>query len=120
MGEPRAEDVITPDAMTLALRATFRPEAAGGLRAGYELRVGEVVVHARVQDGTLEAGEGPLPGTPDLVIETGPAIRALLAGDLEPDQAVRDGCVRLTGDPALLAPFVEAFRILPEPAALPD
>jgi DNA-binding HxlR family transcriptional regulator len=118
LGEPHREDIVTTDSLILALRATFRPEAARELRAGYELRLGEIVVHARVDQGTLDTGAGPLAGA-DLVIETGPAIRALLAGELGPGEAVESGSVRLTGDPTLLARFVDAFRIPPSPVALP-
>ncbi|MBJ7598423.1 MAG: transcriptional regulator [Candidatus Nephthysia bennettiae] len=118
LGDPRPEDIVTPDSLILALRATFRPEAARDLRASYELRLGPVVVHAAVDRGTLEAGEGPLV-EPDLVIETDAAFRPLLAGELSPDEAVHSGGVRLTGDPSLLAGFVEVFRIPPSPGRAP-
>jgi DNA-binding HxlR family transcriptional regulator len=118
LGEPRAEDILSTDSLVLALRATFQPEAARGLRAGFELRAGEVVVHARVDDGTLEAAAGPLPGA-DLVIEAGPAIRALMAGETSPAEAVERGSVHLTGDPDLLERFVEVFHIQPAPAPVP-
>src|SRR4030088_2382201 len=32
LGNPRPEDIVTMDSLILALRATFRPEAAGDLR----------------------------------------------------------------------------------------
>jgi DNA-binding HxlR family transcriptional regulator len=118
LGEPSADDILTTDSFILALRATFRPEAARELRAGYEVRLGDVVVHARVDRGTLTTGEGPLPDA-DLVIETGLGIRALLAGELSPEEAVASGALHLTGDAALLAPFAEAFHIPPSPAAVP-
>ena len=118
LGEPRPEDVLTADSLVLALRATFQPDAAADLRAGFELHLGPVVAHTRIDHGTLETGEGPLPGA-DLVIETGPAFRALLAGELTPAEAVAGGAVQLAGDPDLLARFVEAFRIPPLPAPLP-
>ncbi|HEY3110928.1 MAG TPA: helix-turn-helix domain-containing protein [Chloroflexota bacterium] len=118
LGEPRPEDVLTADSLVLALRATFRPEAARGLRASYELRAGDAVVHARVDDGALEAAEGPLAGA-DLVLETGPALKALMAGELGPAEAVESGAVRLVGDPELLARFVELFRVGPAPLARP-
>jgi hypothetical protein len=104
--------------LILALRATFLPEAVGELRAGYQLNLGDAVVHARIDQGSLEVGEGPLAGA-DLVIETGPAIRALLSGELSPGEAVQTGSVRLTGDADLLTRFVEAFHIPPAPVALP-
>jgi DNA-binding HxlR family transcriptional regulator len=118
LGEPLPADIVTTDSLTLALRATFRPEAARKLRAGYELRVGEIVVHARIDRGSLEAGAGPLPEA-DLVIETGPAIRALLAGELGPAEAIESGGVRLNGDPDLLTRFLEVFQIPPAPVAAP-
>ena len=118
LGEPRPDDIVTTDSLILALRATFLPEAVGELRAGYQLNLGDVVVHARIDQGSLEVGEGPLAGA-DLVIETGPAIRALLSGEVSPGEAVQTGSVRLTGDPDLLTRFVEAFHIPPAPVALP-
>ncbi|MPZ15397.1 MAG: transcriptional regulator [Chloroflexi bacterium] len=118
LGEPGPEDILTEDSLTLALRATFRPEAARQLRAGYELRVGTVVVHARIADGILEAGIGPLEA-PDLIIDTGPVLRALWAGEISPGAAVESGAIRLTGDPALLDRFVELFRIPATPVDAP-
>lgn len=118
LAQPGQEDIVTTDSMIMALRATFRCAAAEGLTAGYELRVGEIVIHARIDDGVLDVGQGPLPGA-DLVIETGPQLRALLGGDLTPEDALADGSVRVTGDPALLAQFVEVFHIPPRPAAVP-
>lgn len=118
LGAPRPEDIVTTDSLILALRATYQPEAAGELQAGYELRLGEVVVHVRIDHGALEAGAGPLPEA-DLVIETQAAFRPMLAGELSPHEAIESGGVRLTGDASLLTRFVEVFRIPPAPVALP-
>jgi DNA-binding HxlR family transcriptional regulator len=118
LGAPRPDEMVTPDSLVLALRATFLPEAAGRLRARYELHVGPIVIHAAVDQGTLEAGVGPL-AEPDLVIETDAAFRPLLAGEITPAEAVETGGVRLTGDPSLLARFVEAFHTPPAPSAVP-
>jgi DNA-binding HxlR family transcriptional regulator len=118
LGAPRPEDIVTTDSLILALRATFQPEAARDLQVGYELRLGEVVIHARIDHGVLEAGDGPLPEA-DLVIETQAAFRPMLAGELSPAEAIESGGVRLTGDPSLLTRFVEVFRIPPAPVAVP-
>jgi DNA-binding HxlR family transcriptional regulator len=116
LGEAAPAEVVTVDSLIMALRSTFRPEAARGLHIGYDLRVDAIVIHARIDDGVPEAGEGPLAG-PDLVIETGPAIRALMAGEITSAEAVESGSVRLSGDPNLLARFVEVFHIPPRPSA---
>jgi DNA-binding HxlR family transcriptional regulator/putative sterol carrier protein len=110
LGEPRPDEIVTAESTVVALRTTFHPDAAGDLTAGYELRLGETVVHARIHDGEAEVGEGRLPGA-DLVIEADPRLRALLAREVTPAEAVAAGSVRLTGDPDLLGRFVEIFRI---------
>jgi DNA-binding HxlR family transcriptional regulator len=116
LGDPRPDETITVDSLITALRSTFRPEASRGFRAGYELRVGEIVLHARVDDGRVEVAEGSLPGA-DLTIEAGPGIRAVMAGELSPADAIASGTVHLTGDAELLSRFAEIFRIEPMPGA---
>jgi DNA-binding HxlR family transcriptional regulator/putative sterol carrier protein len=121
MGAIRPKEIITDDSIVVALRATFRPEAASGLRASYLLRLGEISVHAIIDDGRAEIGKGPLPGA-DLIIEAGPALKALIAGEMSPREAIETGSVRLkvgdvclANDPGLLAWFVEVFHIPPAP-----
>jgi DNA-binding HxlR family transcriptional regulator len=116
--DPGPGEVVTADSMIMALRSTFRPEAARGLRVGYELHMGDFVIHARIQDATLEAAEGRLPDA-DLVIDTGPALRALMAAEISPTEAITNGSVRLTGDRGLLARFAEVFHIPARPEARP-
>jgi putative sterol carrier protein len=98
----------------LGLRALFQPEAARGLRASYELHLGGLVVHARIDRGSLEVGEGPLDDA-DLVLETDFGLRAVLTGEVSPAEAVESGRIRLAGERDLLEPFVEVFRIPPVP-----
>jgi DNA-binding HxlR family transcriptional regulator len=111
LGEPRPEDIVTIDSMIMAMRSTFRPEAARGQRLGYELRlIDGMTIHARVDDGTVQVAEGPLPGA-DLVIDPGPALKDLMTGDVSPAEALRAGSVNIAGDPALLDRFAEIFHI---------
>jgi DNA-binding HxlR family transcriptional regulator len=118
MTEPRPEDVVTADTLLLALRSTFRPEEARGLRVSYELRLGEIVVHARVDDGELEVDEGPLINA-DLVLETDQALHPLLTGELDPGEAIKSRGVRIIGKRELLDGFVDVFHIPPMPVAIP-
>jgi DNA-binding HxlR family transcriptional regulator/putative sterol carrier protein len=118
MTEPRPEDVVTADTLLLALRSTFRPEEARGLRVSYELRLGEIIVHARVDDGELEVDEGPLVNA-DLVLETDQALHPLLTGELDPGEAIKSGRVRIIGKQELLDGFVDVFHIPPMPVAIP-
>ena len=115
LGGPRREEIVTVDSMVTALRALFRPEAARGLRASYMIHFGGMfTIHAHVDGASIEVGKGPIPDA-DLIIETGPALKALMAGEMSPREAIESGGVRLDGDPGLLAWFVELFHIAPAP-----
>jgi DNA-binding HxlR family transcriptional regulator len=110
LGEPRPQEVVTEDSLAVALLSTFRPEAAGRSKVGYELRLGDIVVHAKVRDRKVAVGKGPLPGA-DLIIEAGPALRALMAREITAEDALRDNSVRVTGNPKLLSRFTQMFQI---------
>jgi DNA-binding HxlR family transcriptional regulator len=107
---PRKGDVVTEDSLAMALRTTFRPEAAGKRKVSYAVRLGEVEAFAVVQDGKVTVGRGPLVDA-DLTIEAGAGLRALLAREIAPKEALRKKFVRIDGDPRLLDRFVRIFRI---------
>jgi hypothetical protein len=110
LGEARPGETITEDSIAMALRTTFCPEAARKARLTYLLRLGEIEVHARIREGSITVGRGNVPN-PDLVIETGPALRTLLAREISPAEALKKRLVRVSGDPKLLDRFVQMFRI---------
>lgn len=118
LATPRPEDIVTEDSVLVAIRATFVPEAAAGLDLSLELHVADVVLHARVTDGVLDLGRGPLPGA-DAVIDPGPMLKGLLTGEVDPEEALASGHVTLTGDPKALHRFVEVFRLPRMPAPVP-
>lgn len=119
LGDPREGETVTPDSMVMALRTTFRPEAARGLRAHYEVRLGEIVLSAIVNDGALDVKAGSRPD-PDCIIEAGPAIRMLMAGEVSAAQAIADGFVSVGGDRTLFDRFAAIFRIDPKPVLEPS
>ena len=110
LGDPRPGEIITVDSVIMAMRTTFRPDAAKDLRASYELRLGDVILNMQIEDGSLRVAEGSLPEA-DLIIEAGPAIKTLMAREVTPAEAIANGLVRLTGNAELLGRFVEMFRI---------
>ena len=110
LGELRPDEVVTEDSMVMALRTTFRPEAAGKAKARFELRLGEIVIHAVIRNGGVSVGKGAI-DNPDLVIEAGPGIRALMAQQISPDEALKSKTVRIKGDRALFPLFARVFRI---------
>jgi DNA-binding HxlR family transcriptional regulator len=118
LGEPRRDEIVTPDSMHVAFRTLFRPEAARGMRLTYLVKMGDLALHIRIHDQSIDVGDG-LADDADLVIETGPALRALLAGEMSPREAIETGSVRLTGDRTLFSWFIEIFHIPPAPPVQP-
>lgn len=110
LGEPRPDETVTEDSIAMALRTTFRPETAGKAKVTYLLRLGPIEVHARVRNGAISVGRGPVEN-PDLVIETGPAMKLLMAGEISPAEALKKKLVKIAGDPKLLHRFAATFRI---------
>jgi DNA-binding HxlR family transcriptional regulator len=104
-----ADDYVRAEWAVLVLRGIFRPEAAKGLSAVYEFRMGEEVVHVEIDDGQLSTGLGPA-RHPDVVL-TGDLehFLASAAGTLDMAQALADGKVTLEGDPALLQHLGDVF-----------
>lgn len=111
MGEPRGEQIITPDSMTMDLRTAFRPEVAASLPStGYAARFGGAELLIRVDGSTLDVtrGDGPV----DLAFATGPEIRRLISGELAPDRAIETGVVKvLRGRGDLLDRFATTFHL---------
>jgi DNA-binding HxlR family transcriptional regulator len=121
MGEPKDDDIVTADSLTMALRTAFKPEIASA-SLDFQIQVGIVELRAQVSDSELKVVQiapptppvgGPLPSSePELRFATGPGIRHLIAGTLTPAEAVeRDVLTILRGNLKLLERFTELFRI---------
>jgi len=102
------------DALMIALESTFVAERSAGLRARYELRLGEERFAVEVEDGAIAVSRGA-PRRPDAVIETDPAtLRAVAFGD----RPLAGAPVETRGDIPLAQAF---FRLFARPApAGPD
>ena len=108
---PRPGDVFRPVWAVQAMKATFRPEAARGVRETYEFRVGEDVFHVRVEDGASEPRYGAA-WSPDLIVTTdADTFLALVSGELEPEEASRSGVFEVEGDPEALIRCREIFGL---------
>jgi DNA-binding HxlR family transcriptional regulator len=111
MGDPREEQIITPDSMTMDLRTAFRPQAAAQLPAtAYAARFGRAELLIRVDGSALDVtrGDGPV----DLAFAAGPEIRRLISGQLTPDRAIATGVIQvLRGRGDLLDRFASTFHL---------
>lgn len=127
LGEQAEGELVTSDALAIALRAAFRPDAAAGMPpTEYVLHVGDVSVAAVVVSRRLEVvpiGDGALPqprrAAPEPAFEAGLELvvdpvgfRDLISG------APHDGSVQiLAGDADTMERFTRTFHI--EPAEPP-
>jgi DNA-binding HxlR family transcriptional regulator len=115
MGDPREEQVITPDSMTMALRTAFRPQVAATLPAtAYAAHLGPADLLIRVDGSTLDVTRGPGGVDPrvDLAFAAGPGIRRVISGELAPDRAIATGVVEvLHGRSELLDRFATTFHL---------
>ncbi|THG29919.1 winged helix-turn-helix transcriptional regulator [Naasia lichenicola] len=111
LGDPRDEQIITPDSMTIDLRTAFQPIVAASLPAtSYGARLGGAELLIRVDGSRLDVsrGEGPV----DFAFATGPDIRRLISGELAPGRAIATGAVEvLQGRSDLLDRFVSTFHL---------
>lgn len=105
---------LSVDALMLAMKTTFDPHAADGLRAHYELRLGEDHFSVEIADGGIEVARGAGRPGPDAVIETDAAtLCALVFGERALDETLRSGDLELQGDHDIVSRFADLF---PRPA----
>jgi DNA-binding HxlR family transcriptional regulator len=108
---PPGDAQIGVDALVIALKTLFAPEAADGLRASYELRLGEQHFQLQVTDGRLQVARGSAPA-PDATIETDPGkLATILWHGGELDEALRSGDLALTGDQQAVRRLVGLFPL---------
>jgi DNA-binding HxlR family transcriptional regulator len=111
LGDPRADQILTPDAMTISLRTAFRPQVAAELPAtAYAAHFGPTELLIRVDGPTLDVmrGDGPV----DLAFTAGPGIHRVMSGELAPERAIATGAVQvLRGCGNLLDRFATTFHL---------
>jgi DNA-binding HxlR family transcriptional regulator len=113
---PDDAPIVSADSIILALRARFDPGAAHGLRAGYELRLGEDRFGIEVADDEITAARGDAHRA-DATIDTDPdTLNAVLWRGRSLADAQRSGAMTIEGDEAAVERFVALFP-MPEPAA---
>jgi DNA-binding HxlR family transcriptional regulator len=111
---PPGEAEIGVDAVVVALKSLFSASAADGLKASYELRLGDQHFSVRVGDGRLEVARGSA-AAPDAIVESGPGTLAtVLWHGRKVEEARRSGDLAIEGDRQALTRFLRLFP-LPEP-----
>jgi DNA-binding HxlR family transcriptional regulator len=108
--------ILSVDSIILALRSRFDSGAAHGLRAGYELRLGEDRFRIEVADDEIEVARGDADHA-DATIDTDPdTLDAVLWGGRPLADAQRSREMTIEGDKTAVERFLRLFP-MPEPAA---
>lgn len=111
LGAPEPDDVMVPGAYFVAMRHSFKSDRAGDLAETYELHVDGRVFAVQVQNSACTTAEAPA-SAPDAVFRLDvQTLNALLLEGLDPDDAVAQGRVDLSGDSAALRRFIHVFVI---------
>jgi DNA-binding HxlR family transcriptional regulator len=107
---------VGADSMIIALRSRFDPTDAHGLRARYELRLGEDRFRIEIADNKLDITRGDA-DHPDATIDTDPnTLAAVLWAGQAPADAQRSGTMAIEGDKSAVDRLIRLFPI-PQPAA---
>jgi DNA-binding HxlR family transcriptional regulator len=123
LGPPGPDDELYPEWGVNAFPALLNPEAARGLTETYVFRIDGDVFTARLVDGHMhaEVGAAEAPDL-DLVTDLDTFFR-LVAGDLDPLDALAQGIIGAEGELDVLArcfTVLSLARRLPAPAASPS
>jgi DNA-binding HxlR family transcriptional regulator len=111
---PPEHQEIGTDSIVLALRSLFDADAANGLEASYELRLGDERFRVDVAGGELDLERGEVKD-PAVAIETdAPTLAGLLTGQLPLGDALESGAVVIEGSKKEARGFLALFP-MPEP-----
>lgn len=105
---PDSASELSPDALIVALRTTFDPTAAAGLRGTVRLDLPTDAFVLTVADRSLDASRGDTAS--DVVLVGSVRVVQDLVFDRRPlDDAVRSGDANVDGDRGFLAQFLASF-----------
>jgi DNA-binding HxlR family transcriptional regulator len=109
-------NVLHLGSYALTLKTFFRPELAQGVNETYEVHVGNEVLQVQIKEGELQVKQGEAPA-PVAVFHTDmPTYLGLLTGQVQPDEAISWGLIRIEGDAEALSRFLSICGVAGAPA----
>src|SRR5256885_6031137 len=100
---------LSADSLILSFRTMFDSKAAAGLRANFELRLGEDRFRAEIVGGRIEIARGSA-NRPDATLSADPdTLAALVYGGRKLTKALRSGDLKAEGDKSPVKRFLTPF-----------
>jgi DNA-binding HxlR family transcriptional regulator len=97
--------------MALALKAFFRPQQAEGVHENYEFHIDNELLQVKIDDGALHVQQGAAPNADAVFYTVMPVFLGLFAGQIQPEEALAGGLIRVEGDPGALTRFLEVCGV---------
>jgi DNA-binding HxlR family transcriptional regulator len=108
-------NVLHLGSYALTLKTFFRAEQAREFNETYELHVDKEILQVQIKDGDIQVKQGEAP-KPDAIFYTDmPSYLGLLTGQIDSDDALSKGLLRIEGDPSALDRFLSVCSV-PLPA----
>jgi DNA-binding HxlR family transcriptional regulator len=101
--------VVSADSVALAIRARFVTGAADGLRATFELRLGDDRFRVEVADDEIQVVRGDAPHADATIIANPDTLSTVLWGGGRLAEATRSGAITIEGDTAAAERFLRLF-----------
>src|SRR5262249_7032878 len=109
LGAPADDEDISPDALVVSLRASFRPDVAGDVDESYQVELDGEPYAVHVRRGSAEPARGTVPD-PQLTLATrARTFAGLLAGATEAKAALSTGELQIDGPRRALDRFLAMF-----------
>ena len=106
---PSLEGVALPSvgSCALGIKAFFRPEQAQDLDETYELHIGTEVLQVQITAGELQVQQGEARKADAVFYTDMPSYLGVFSGQIQPDEAVERGLIRVEGDSGALRRFLK-------------
>jgi DNA-binding HxlR family transcriptional regulator len=114
---PGGASVLHVGSYALTLKTFFRPERAQGINEVYALHIDNEVLQVQIADGTIHVQQGEPRNAAMTLHADMPTYLGLLSGQIQPDEAVSAGSVRVEGDHGALRRFLSICGLPAAPGA---
>lgn len=103
---PEGATLLPVGSYALTLKTFFRPELARGVNETYELRVDNEVLQVQINEGEIAIRQGDARNANVIFQTTMPTYLGLLQRQIQPEEAIDKGLIRIEGDPGALSRFL--------------